>query len=150
MHNSRIARVFSLIFSLALFVLTASSAQAQKTIYLYSDANAESIGFVKKLDAALQKSAIATRYRSATIPSLDGINASKVGDLVAQVQFSEMRCEGKTLLAVSLVFFELQRDKVGSVIKVCIGSTTGFIREATLDSDADQYAGIIVSALSTR
>lgn len=138
------------ILAVVVLCFCSASLMAQKTIYLASENGFDPFGFTTKLTAALQKSSIGARFKTATTADLERINASKPGDLAVQIVSNELQCSGQKIVILSLIFVELGRDKVNSVQKIYIGASTGYISEHTVDADVDQYRDHIVGSLGGR
>ncbi len=142
-----ILRSLTLLFAI---ILCVSSASAQRSILLATDSGFDPFGFTTKLTEALQKSSIGQRFKAVESNELSKINATKVGDLAVQIVSNEIQCSGSKTVIVTLIFLELDRDRVNSVQKIYIGSSTGTISTLTVDTDVEQYRDIIVNALSNR
>lgn len=120
-----------------------SISHAQSSIILYTQPGFNPWGFLTKLTDGL-KNNYGSRFMTKEQPALEhNLESAKVGDMVCQIISTDYRCEGKTHYAVTIIFWEIDRDKYNSVQKVYRGASAGVIREESQDLDVRQYLRMI-------
>ncbi|MBL7997906.1 MAG: hypothetical protein JNL32_04630 [Candidatus Kapabacteria bacterium] len=143
-------RFRTILLTAAIALIATVASYSQSNVILYTEPGFDPWGFTSKLTEALKDSPIGSRIKTAKQPELERLDAAKVGDLVVSLIQTDFRCEGKTIYAVTLVFYEIGRDKVNSVQKIFLASTAGVIREVVVDQDVQQYKKMIVDAVNSR
>jgi hypothetical protein len=145
----RFRNAFLAILLAVITLLSASELRAGGSVVVYTEPGFNPWGFTSKLTESL-RNIYSTRLRSLEQPAVEKPGNTQVGDIVVELISTNFPCAGQTFYAVTIVFYEVGRDRQGSVSKTLIGSTAGVLRESTVETDVQQYKNVIMEALKDR